>query len=313
MGFVRKTFGVDLTGGGQRDAIEQGAKRQEAAGREALEALRGDLGPFRQFGAGVLPQLGQSFLSGEAPQSQEFTGFDVSPERVTKNPFFQALLGEQNQNLIGQRAAAGMGSSGGTRDALTRNLLLLGNQFQQQDIGRQAQEFGIQNQLGQQDFSNQLQANQARFNQLFNVAGLGQNAAAQTGAQGASILQNIGNVQAGGLIGASQVQNPLAPQLMGAGLGAVAGGAGLLGKGVTAGAGGLLGLFSDSRLKENIELSHTENGVNWYTWDWNEEGNKVAGDQLSFGVIAQEVMETHPEAVHVGDDGYYRVDYERLQ
>jgi len=66
-------------------------------------------------------------------------------------------------------------------------------------------------------------------------------------------------------------------------------------------------------MKENIELSHTENGVNWYTWDWNEEGNKVAGDQLSFGVIAQEVMETHPEAVHVGDDGYYRVDYERLQ
>src|SRR5690606_27938466 len=33
----------------------------------------------------------------------------------------------------------------------------------------------------------------------------------------------------------------------------------------------------------------------------------ASGDTLT-GVIAQEVLETHPELVHMGDEGLYRVD-----
>ena len=82
--------------------------------------------------------------------------------------------------------------------------------------------------------------------------------------------------------------------------------------GTSTGAKWLTGLlpFSDVRLKENIQHYDTLNGVNFYTWDWNEEGKKNAASQYpSFGVLAQEIKKTHPAAVVVGDDGYLRVNY----
>jgi len=72
--------------------------------------------------------------------------------------------------------------------------------------------------------------------------------------------------------------------------------------------------FSDIRLKENIvKLGKYNSGLNMYTWDWNEEGKKVAHpDQPTVGVMAQEAMLVFPEAVMKGDDGYLRVDYGRI-
>ena len=70
---------------------------------------------------------------------------------------------------------------------------------------------------------------------------------------------------------------------------------------------------SDSRLKTNItEAGKTSSGINLYTWEWNEEGKKIASDQPTFGVIAQEVMKIIPDAVTMYEDGYYRVDYSRI-
>ena len=71
---------------------------------------------------------------------------------------------------------------------------------------------------------------------------------------------------------------------------------------------------SDIRLKENIvKLGKYASGLNMYTWDWNEDGKKVAHpDQPTVGVMAQEAMLVFPEAVMKGDDGYLRVDYGRI-
>ena len=70
---------------------------------------------------------------------------------------------------------------------------------------------------------------------------------------------------------------------------------------------------SDIRLKENITPVGTlPNGVNWYTWDWNEIGKSIAGEEPTQGVLAQELQKTHPSAVAVGSDGYLRVDYSRI-
>ena len=67
---------------------------------------------------------------------------------------------------------------------------------------------------------------------------------------------------------------------------------------------------SDIRLKENIQrIGTAPNGVPLYVWDWNEEGRRVTGETFSFGVIAQEVMATHPESVAEGEDGWLRVNY----
>lgn len=70
---------------------------------------------------------------------------------------------------------------------------------------------------------------------------------------------------------------------------------------------------SDIRLKENItQVGTLPNGVNWYTWDWNEVGKSIAGDEPTQGVLAQELQKTHPSAVARGEDGYLRVNYSRI-
>ena len=74
-----------------------------------------------------------------------------------------------------------------------------------------------------------------------------------------------------------------------------------------AGIGALAG--SDARLKENIEHVEQIDGINMYTWDWKDTAMSWP---MTYGVIAQEVAETHPEAVMTGDHGYMMVDYSKL-
>jgi hypothetical protein len=70
---------------------------------------------------------------------------------------------------------------------------------------------------------------------------------------------------------------------------------------------------SDARLKKNVTAKGKIGNVNFYTWDWNEVGKKVADPaQPTFGVIADELRETHPHLVVRGDDGYLRVNYAGL-
>lgn len=81
----------------------------------------------------------------------------------------------------------------------------------------------------------------------------------------------------------------------------------LIGSGLSAAATYLA--LSDKRLKKNIRfMGKTLGGHNLYQWDWKD----AAIGQPTFGVMAQELLETLPEAVSVGDDGFYRVDYARV-
>lgn len=166
-----------LLGGDAADAAESAAKGQETAGLAAIqlqkdttEQIRGDLAPFREAGAAGLP-----LLSG---------AINDPSSRVLNNPFFQAMAADQEQRLLASQAARGKVGSGGTGDDLQRNLLLLGNQFAQQDITN-----------------------------LQNLTNTGANAAAQTGSflqQGATaqggIIGNIANANAAGTIGAANAQ-----------------------------------------------------------------------------------------------------------
>jgi len=74
----------------------------------------------------------------------------------------------------------------------------------------------------------------------------------------------------------------------------------------------ILNNLSDVRLKKNIEKVKTVKGINLYVWDWNEEGKKIAGNQRTFGVLAQEVAKDRPSAIVEGPDGYLRVNYSKL-
>jgi hypothetical protein len=71
---------------------------------------------------------------------------------------------------------------------------------------------------------------------------------------------------------------------------------------------------SDERLKTNIkQYDKLDNGLNLYVWDWTEEAiEKGFGDTLNYGVLAQEVREVMPDAVHVSDHGILKVDYTKV-
>jgi hypothetical protein len=64
---------------------------------------------------------------------------------------------------------------------------------------------------------------------------------------------------------------------------------------------------SDRRLKEDIDLLCTVNGVNWYRFRFKDPDKYGHGVQT--GVMADEIEKILPEAVTVGDDGYKRVNY----
>lgn len=212
MGFVRKHTGLDLTGGGASDAAGDAARRQEGMAREGLSALRGDLDPFRQVGATAAGQLMGSVYN---PTQQD-------TNQILNDPFFKAMAEQQNNELLQNRAALGLGSSGGTQDILMRNLLLLGRGFQQENL------------------NNALNQNQQRFSQLFNTAQMGANAAAQTGSNTLQTMQNIGQIQSvPGMINA-QVKANQGSQFMKAAPGFLSGmGIGGFGGGLGAGLGGL--------------------------------------------------------------------------
>jgi hypothetical protein len=72
-------------------------------------------------------------------------------------------------------------------------------------------------------------------------------------------------------------------------------------------------MASDPRLKTNIKPRGEVGGVNFYNWEWSDEGKRVADPaQPTFGVMADELQETHPHLVNRGEDGYLRVNYHGL-
>jgi hypothetical protein len=67
---------------------------------------------------------------------------------------------------------------------------------------------------------------------------------------------------------------------------------------------------SDVRLKENVEfVGKNHKGFNIYKWDWNNKANQLGEFGSSVGVLAQELLKTHPERVILHDNGYYQVNY----
>ena len=91
----------------------------------------------------------------------------------------------------------------------------------------------------------------------------------------------------------------------GGGGGGFARGGGGGGRGGGGGHGG--GRRSDMRLKHDIVLlGRLDNGIGFYRFTYN------GGHRAYVGVLAQEVQAVMPAAVMRGQDGYLRVDYDKL-
>lgn len=70
---------------------------------------------------------------------------------------------------------------------------------------------------------------------------------------------------------------------------------------------------SDKKFKDNLnKICNTKNivnGLNGYSFDWNEQSGREGKD---LGLIAQDVKEVLPEIVHTRDDGSLAVDYPKI-
>lgn len=273
---------------GQQDIARQ---QQQALNTLGANAPRGAFG-------------GDRYGLAEAQTAAEFGRQALDFGAQQRQQAYQQALGAA-QFDVGQRAATEAANVGARTAA---------SQFGAQ-AGMTAQ---------QQNIANQMAANQARLGAAGQLAGLG--------GQAFNIGQTIQQQQSQqGLL-----QQGLQQALIDAAKGQFAGYAGSPMASLSAPLAALgaapnvstqttsqsPGLFnylqmaaglSDARLKKNIEKVDNVGGVNFYTWDWNEIGEKIAPkDQPKFGVIADELQETHPHLVECHADGYLRVNYKDL-
>ncbi len=161
-------------------AQERAAQQAADVQREALESFERRTQPFAEAGgAAINPLLN---LLGISP-----TGEAVQPQTIAEiNPLVDFLRQEGFEDIQESAAARGALGSGGTLRDLTRFNTQLASTI-----------------------APQLQ--QQRFGQLFNLVGLGSNAAAGQGTAGLQTAGNIGNLlqsggaaRAGGILGQGQ-------------------------------------------------------------------------------------------------------------
>jgi hypothetical protein len=280
----------------------------------------------------------QPFLQGYLGQAQEaipmFSGVDDGEQRArdifrTQSALLQPEFEQQRQQLqsdlfgrgrlglqlAGETAGAGTGmvqpDAYGLGLAQSRALAELSSSARTQAQGEQAQAFeqalgGYTTNLAsrQQQLSNLLGGLQTGLGTAGTVTEFEQNlvnqglsieqarsAAQASSAQGGAALAQAGRKESGGgmfgdlLSGAAQA----AAAYYGA-------------------------KTSDKRLKTNIrKVGELASGLNTYFWDWTEEAKKFVGNQVTFGVMAQEAMEIFPEAVSTSPSGYLQVDYSRIR
>ena len=289
-------------------------------------------GAFNQGMAGYGNQMGGGFASGLQGQ-------------VGPNSYVNALAGDmmsdaqkiKAQNLGGidaRAAAAGMSGSSGYHNSANQ---MANNVDEQTMQGMNNLRFNAYNQGVQ---NNMNLANMMDRNQQFGVGNTGamQNAAMNqfnpamaglqaTGAYGQIIggpttltQSSGGSSQSSSSQGFSNGMNVGMNMGQGAGFNNSAGGSS--GQGTSNSSGwnfspgaamsgmGSIMAASDIRLKDNVTLVDNIDGVNMYEWDWKDDA--PIKEDMTYGVIAQDVMRTHPDAVVEGDHGYLMVDYSKL-
>ena len=285
---------------GQQVALANQAARNELARFDAGNALNAG-----QFNASLAQAAALANQASDNDAARFNAGNRLSADTLNANLGQQAMLANQNAemstrqfNAEAARAAAqgdidnalaayglGLNAAGqlvslnnaGLSDAITRAGLLGSVGDAQQALAQAGLNADYQEYLRQQQFP---MAEQQMLNSALGLIPVQQTTTSNTSGSG---TEKTG----GGLMG-------------------ILGGLGALGQGL-----GAMGLsFSDGDLKTDVEtLRHDSHGRRWVSFRYLWEPEDVRHE----GVIAQEILKTDPHAVHLGRDGFYRVDYSRLE
>lgn len=119
--------------------------------------------------------------------------------------------------------------------------------------------------------------------------------------------------QAGGALGALGVQTGqnISGALTSGNQGALA--AAAQGKqNAATGIGALLAAFSDDDLKKDKQKAGTKNGIQLWTWTWKKAAEALGLFGEGFGVMAKDILNKRPDAVHIDESGYFKVNYHKL-
>lgn len=198
-------------------------------------------------------------------------------EAAAMSPDYKMLKNEaRNQQLAAAEATGGLGSTS-TQNALG------------------ASSASILSGIANRDYQNLLQG----FDAYGAISGKGLQGSQGIGTFGGNTLSGMAGTMSG--IGTGALNSAAMQQQQGTNL---------LGM-----AAGLMSMFSDIRLKKNIQATGEKSkyGHEIYTWDWNEEAERNGLKGSGKGVIADHVEQKDPSAVSVDEKtGYKKVNYARV-
>jgi hypothetical protein len=272
-------------------AQQQAADQSIAEQRRQFDAVQQLMAPYVQSGTTALSRYNAlTGLSGEEAQQSMI-------QQISSGAEYGALVRAGEEGILQSASATGGLRGGNTQSALAR--------FRPEILSSLIRD---------------------EYSRLGGMVSMGQNAAAGLGNAGMQTGQNISNqygqigqVQAGAALARGQATANMWGNIAGSvGLAAGLGGFGNRPTPTPAGFDQMLtnvqtplptGIgTSDIRLKADIEPMGERNGLAWYSYRyvWDEPGTKREG------VMAQEVIETHPDAVITHPLGFLMVDYSKL-
>ena len=269
------------------NSILQGSQTSSAAQQQALDYLRQQDKLPTGLRENALRSLGGLY-----------GGKGSITDRAMASPLYQAAV-QQGENSVLRNASA----TGGLRSGTTSENLAQVNQ-NALIAAYNDQIAGLQGLSSLPSNANTIAGYTAGVG---NTLGQGQISSANTLSQGqisaADAITNANNAAATAM---SQGQVAAAQSKAQGSQNSTNNMMGLVGMGLTAAS-----MFSDRRLKSNIEFTGEENGLRKYRWSWNELASRLGLSGQGSGVMADEVLESHPEAVSMRD-GFMIVDYQKL-
>jgi hypothetical protein len=280
-------------------AQQQAADQSIAEQRRQFDAVQQLMAPYVQSGTTALSRYNAlTGLSGQEAQQSMI-------QQISSGAEYGALVRAGEEGILQSASATGGLRGGNTQSALAK--------FRPEILSSLIRD---------------------EYSRLGNMASMGQNAAAGLGNAGMQTGQNISNqygqigqAQAGAALARGQATANMWGNIAGSvGLAAGLGGFGNRPTPTPAGFDQMLTnvqtplpvgigsvntnpyITSDIRLKADIEPMGERNGLAWYSYRyvWDEPGTKREG------VMAQEVIETHPDAVITHPLGFLMVDYSKL-
>lgn len=252
--------------------------------------------------------LNKDLNFGSLPQGGQWQNTDYSQDRQRVEEGLFSRLNPQidrqrqalEQDLVNRGIRPGSSAysaqqqdfNQGLNDQRT-SILLQGGQEQSRLQNMQLAGFNAQNTQRQNALQEMLTQRQAPINEILALSG-------QSQIQQPSFM-NGPQTQVAGTDIAGITQNGYANQMN-----SYNSGQAQLGGLFSAGAS-LIPLLSDRRAKKDIvRIGQTDSGVPIYKFSYTN------GGPTQIGYIAQDLLESHPEAVTMGPDGFYRVCYDKV-